>query len=124
LEAATMSLPIHPDPVPLRIDAHGDVRVGASRVLLDMVVHSFNDGATPETIVQDFSTLTLADTYAVIAYYLCHRQEVDEYLRQREAAGEQLRREIEARQPDRTGLRERLMARLKAAEDRNAAPAQ
>ncbi|HKI32037.1 MAG TPA: DUF433 domain-containing protein [Gemmataceae bacterium] len=119
-----MSFTIHADAAPLRVDAHGDVRVGASRVLLDMVVHSFNDGATPETIVQDFSTLTLADTYGAIAYYLRHRQEVDEYLRQREAVGQRLLREIEATQPDRTGLRERLMARLKAAEGRNAAPAQ
>jgi uncharacterized protein (DUF433 family) len=119
-----MSITIQTDAAPLRVDAQGDVRVGASRVLLDMVVHSFNEGATPETIIQDFPTLTLADTYGAIAYYLRHRQEVDEYIRQREEAGQRLLREIEARQPDRTGLRERLLARLKAAEGRNAAPPQ
>ena len=36
--------------------------------------------ATPETIVQRYSTLALADVYAVVTYYLRHRSEVEEYL--------------------------------------------
>ncbi|HWG42470.1 MAG TPA: hypothetical protein VN688_06750 [Gemmataceae bacterium] len=44
---------------PLREDAAGAVRVGDSRVLLELVIRAFQDGATPELIVQRYSTLTL-----------------------------------------------------------------
>jgi hypothetical protein len=40
---------------PLREDATGALRVGNSRVLLELVVRAFQDGATPETIVQRYS---------------------------------------------------------------------
>ena len=42
---------------PLREDAAGALRVGNSRVLLELVIRAFQDGATPETIVQRYSTL-------------------------------------------------------------------
>jgi len=35
---------------PLRAEADGALRVGNSRVLLEMVIHAFEDGATAETI--------------------------------------------------------------------------
>jgi len=106
-----MTLSIHVDPVPLRATPEGDVRIGATRVLLDMVVHAFDEGATPESVVQRYPTLPLADVYAVMAYCLRHRPEVDAYLqRQEECAGE-VRRKIEARQGDMSGIRERLLAR-------------
>jgi hypothetical protein len=72
--------------------------------LLDLVVHAFNEGATPETIVQSYSTLHLADVYAVIAYYLRYQAEVDEYLRDRQRQGEEVRRKIEARPGDLNGI--------------------
>src|SRR5262245_45355034 len=87
-------------PVPLRQGSRGELRVGNTRVLLELVVRAFEDGATPEEIVARYDTLDLADVYAVIAYYLRHRDEVAEYLRQHEAAAAELRRLIEARQPD------------------------
>jgi hypothetical protein len=37
---------------PLAEDASGALRVGSSRVLMELVVRAFQDGATPETIVQ------------------------------------------------------------------------
>lgn len=119
-----MRLTIHTDAVPLRVEENGDVRVGKTRVLLDMVVYAFNDGATPETIMQSFDTLDLADVYAVCAYYLRHREDVDAYLRWREAEGEKTRRMIEAAQGDMAGLRERLLARRKEWDERHATPAQ
>lgn len=72
------------EPPPLREDADGALRVGESRVLLELVLHAFQDGATPEAIVQRYSTLWLPDVYAVIAYYLRHREEVEAYLQKRE----------------------------------------
>lgn len=102
---------IAPDPVPLRMDEHGAVRVGGTRVLLDLVVHAFQEGATAEEIVDRYPTLVLADIYSTIGYYLQHREEVDHYLERRERQGEELRALIEARQGDSQGLRARLLAR-------------
>jgi len=62
---------------PLTEDASGALRIGNSRVLLEIVVRAFQDGATPESIVQRCSTLALPDVYAVLAYYLRHPNEVD-----------------------------------------------
>jgi uncharacterized protein (DUF433 family) len=93
------------------MDEHGAVRVGGTRVLLDLVVHAFQEGATAEEIVDRYPTLTLADIYSAIGYYLQHREEVNHYLEERERQGEELRALIEARQGDSQGLRERLLAR-------------
>jgi uncharacterized protein (DUF433 family) len=100
-------------PVPMQIDANGAVRVGATRVTLESVVHAYREGNTAEEIVEQFPTLSLADVHAVIAYWLTHQIEVEEYLRAREAEADELRRDIEAR-CDRRGLRERLLARQSA----------
>ena len=55
-----MELVIRDDPAPLRLDEHDDVRVGGSRVLLDLVVHAFQGGASPEAIVRSYDTLSLS----------------------------------------------------------------
>jgi uncharacterized protein (DUF433 family) len=102
---------IEPLPVPLREDETGAIRVGGTRVLLELVVRAFEDGATPETIVQRYETLKLADVYAVIGYCLTHKKEVAEYLAEREAQAAEVRRKIEASQPPRPGFREVLLAR-------------
>jgi hypothetical protein len=56
------------DAIPLSKDAHGVYRVGGTRVTLDLVVRSFNRGATPEEIAQAFPSLQLADIYQIIGY--------------------------------------------------------
>jgi uncharacterized protein (DUF433 family) len=106
-----MTLTLHTDPISLRIDEHGVIRVGDSQVLLDIVIREFNNGAEPEAIAHSFPTLNLADVYGVIAYYLRHRQEIDNYLHTRRREAEKLRQEIEARQPSRVELRAKLLAR-------------
>lgn len=95
---------------PLNTDDTGTIRVGKTRVRLDSVVYAFNQGHTPEEILMQFPSLELADIYAVIAYYLNNQTAVDEYIRQNEAAGNEIRREIEAR-PGYQAFRERLVAR-------------
>jgi uncharacterized protein (DUF433 family) len=95
---------------PLREDAAGAVRVGDSRVLLELVIRAFQDGATPETIVQRYATLALPDVYAVIAYYLRHRSEVEGYLARREQKAEEVRKKIQDRQGDLSEIRARLLA--------------
>lgn len=101
---------IPPQDVPLRQEATGAIRVGKTRVLLELVIRAFQDGATPETIVQRYSTLNLADVYAVIAYYLRHREQVEKYLSIREQQAKQIRERIESQQPDLSEIRERLLA--------------
>ncbi len=95
---------------PLREDADGAVRVGNSRVLLELVIRAFQDGATPEAIVQRYDTLALPDVYSVIAYYLRHRSEVEAYLARREQKAEEVRQRIETQQGDLSEIRARLLA--------------
>lgn len=99
------------EPIPLSTDADGVIRVAGTRITLDTVIDTFMTGASPEEIAEDFPVLRLDDVYAVITYYLRHRDEVDAYLRDRRTRAEVLRREIEAHSPQ-TGLRDRLLARL------------
>src|SRR5436190_12006376 len=103
--------------VPLREEPSGIIRVGKSRVLLELVLHAFKAGATPEAIVQSYETLHLADVYAVISRFLAAPEPFEEYLRQRDAAAEETRRLIEAQQGPQTNLREILLARAKAGEE-------
>jgi uncharacterized protein (DUF433 family) len=105
-----MIMPNQSIAVPLYDDGQGGVRVTGTRVLLERVVHAFEDGATPEGIVQSYDSLQLADVYAVLTWYLRHKAEVEDYLRTRAEKAEAIRRTIEAKQPDRAALRARLMA--------------
>src|ERR1700728_3878552 len=89
-------LPIHTDRPPLRIAEGGSVRVGNSRISLDLIVEQYENGMTPEDLVRAYDTLVLADVYAVIAYYLRHRDEVRAYLKRRAEEAEALRAKIEA----------------------------
>jgi uncharacterized protein (DUF433 family) len=97
-------------PVPLREDAHGVVRVVGSRVTLDSIVAVFDRGATPEEIVQSFPSLALGDVYAVLAWVVSRRSEVDAYLAGRGVEEASVRADVELRFPS-VGLRERLLAR-------------
>ncbi|MEX0703175.1 MAG: DUF433 domain-containing protein [Planctomycetales bacterium] len=109
-----MTFPLAAEAPPLREDASGSVRVGNSRVLLELVIRAFQNGATPETIVQRYPTLSLADVYAVITYYLRHRDEVVDYLARRESEAAEVRERIEERQGDLSEIRKRLAARRQA----------
>ncbi|HEY3282179.1 MAG TPA: DUF433 domain-containing protein [Armatimonadota bacterium] len=94
----------------VRIDEAGTARLGGTRVTLDSLVYSFNQGCTAEEIQAQYPSLSLAQVYGGITYYLWHRQEVDDYLAERERAAEQVRAENEVRFSP-AGLRERLAAR-------------
>jgi uncharacterized protein (DUF433 family) len=104
----------------LRMDEGGAIRVGNTRVLLDLVIHEFRNGATPEGIAESYDALTLPDVYAVLAVYLRNPGPIDDYLRRREVEVQEVRRTIEASQPPRANLRATLLARLKARETENA----
>ena len=109
-----MTLTLQAEAPPLREDKAGALRVGDSRVLLELVIRAFQDGATPETIVQRYPTLALPDVYAVVAYYLRHRSEVEKYLAGRERKAEEIRQRMESQQGDLSEIRARLLAHRQA----------
>ena len=84
--------------------------LAGTRVSLDSVVHCFNEGLSPETIVGEFETLTLAQVFGAIAFYLENQPAIDAYrLRQ-------LKR-FEAARRDAAPLPENLRQRLAAARE-------
>lgn len=109
-----MPVAIQPETPPLRTDPDGTIRVGKSRIVLERIVRAFQDGATPQSIADNYPTVTLADVYGVIAYYLRHRAEVDVYVAERERQANELQRRIEAEYGSQEGLRGRLLDRLQS----------
>lgn len=93
------ALALGADSLPLRVDEGGVVRVGNSRISLDLIVEGYENGVTPEDLVRSYDTLALADVYAAISYYLRHRDLVRAYLRRRVEEAEGLRVKIEAQRP-------------------------
>ena len=87
--------------------------MGDTRVLLELVILAFQQGETPEGIVDSYPSLQLADVYAIVTYYLTHRSQINAYMRQADTQAEQIQREIEADySPEVLALRARLRARL------------
>lgn len=82
--------------IPLQTDEHGAIRVSGTRVTLDTLIARYQQGDTPEAIHEGFPTVPLTDIYAVIAYYLAQRAELDAYLKWRDEEAERFRQEVEA----------------------------
>ena len=93
------------------------MRVGRSRIGLDLIVEQSENGMTPEDIVRVYDTVLLADIHEVIAYYLRHRDAVHSFLKRREADSKALRSKVEAERPRIS--REELLARRSASENAN-----
>lgn len=98
--------------IPVYQDEHGRLRVGDSRVLLDLIVYSYRQGNTPETIIEQYPSLSLDQVYFAIGYYLRHSNEVDAYLQEQEADVDALRQHDQSENPPKL-TREILLARLK-----------
>jgi len=96
--------------IPLVTGTDGVMRMRGTRVTLETVVAAFAEGATPEEIVQQYSSVSLADVYQVVGYYLQHSAELAPYLERRREELCQMRSLNEARYPA-AGVRERLLAR-------------
>ena len=95
--------------LPLEEDS-GVIRVRGTRVTLDSVWEAFNEGATAEEIVQQYPSLSLADAYQSIGYFLRHPSEVHEYLLRRSGQHRDVQASNEARwRPH--GIRARLTGR-------------
>ena len=109
-----MNLALERELPPLHQDENGAIRVGKSRVLLELVIQAFQDGATPGIIIQQYDTLTLSDTYQTIGYYLSHKLIVEAYLRDREQLAQAMKVTISTLHPELPDLRARLLASQKS----------
>lgn len=101
--------------VPIVMGEDRVIRLTGRRLQLETITLDFQEGHSPETIAQSY-TVPLADIYQVLGYYLRHKNDVDEYVRQRLHEAEEWRKEIEARWLQ-DGVRERLLARWRAKQD-------
>lgn len=101
---------------PLHVWDDGTIRVGSSRLTIDFLVEAFSAGMSPEEFVRVYPTITLAEAYGAIGYYLSHRTELDAYIAEGKGRAEALRQEIES-QPGyrewRDSLKEKLVQRAR-----------
>lgn len=72
------------------------MRVGDTDVLLDSVLGSWQQGASPEMIRRQFPALSLEDVYGAIAWSLGHPDEVAAYLKRQDALWQELQAQGEA----------------------------
>ena len=113
--------------VPLTQWEDGSIRITGSRVPLYSVIYHFELGSTPEQIAYKFQGLNPADIYAVIAFYLNHRDAIDKYLQEQEAEAEARLRQFESDpkyQREKREFRERLLARWAARQQEKALQSQ
>lgn len=101
---------LSPQQAPLTADKHGSFVVTGTRVPLEVVVGDFNRGASPEEIVLAYPSLSLADVYAVIAYYLREQESIDTYVARQDERAEAARARHSVDETSRT-LRAKLLAR-------------
>lgn len=99
--------------VPLTQWEDGSIRVKDTRLLIDMIIYPHLRGECPEEIFESFPCdyYTVADIYAVIAYYLANKEKLDKYLAQREKKAGELWKKIEAN-PKQKEHREKLRERM------------
>ena len=95
---------------PIKMDKDGVFRVGGTRVRLETVITAFQMGRTPDQIFDSYPAITLSDIYAVISYYLQHKEDVDPYLARRKMEQDESERRIRARFPS-DGIMDKLLAR-------------
>jgi uncharacterized protein (DUF433 family) len=61
--------------------APDEIRIRDTRIGLENILYRLIDcSCTPETIVEQFPSLSLEQVHAVLEYYQQHQQEVEEYM--------------------------------------------
>ena len=116
---------IEEEGVPLDVWDDGSVRVGGTRLSLQVVVTAYNLGEPIAQIADDYGQMPHDVIAAVIGYYLRHRETVDEYVQE----GERIAEETWAKIMDLPGqaefmerMRNRVAAHRTAPVERNARP--
>jgi len=91
-------------------EMHGVLRVGGTRLTLDLLVHAYQDGLTAEEIHIQYPSVSLSDIYSTILLYINCKTDVDAYLASRECERREAEVEIRKRY-GKPNLRERLLGR-------------
>ncbi len=89
-------------------EKNGGLYLAGTGVSLDSVVIRFQQGASPDKIVQSFQTLKLSQVYGAIAYYLENEKTIADYVAEGERELERSAVPLSEQNPD-------LFARLEAA---------
>lgn len=89
----------------------GVYRVCGTRVALDSIVYLFRQGRSPESIQDSFPSLSLAQVYAAISFYLDHEAEVGAYLARNEAAEQESSEQLAREFPKGAALKSRVAQR-------------
>ena len=111
-------LPLAPEPLPLRLDEGGVVRIGRSRISLDLVVEQYENGMRAEDLIRAYDTLYLRTsmrssltTFGIVTRYIA-------YLKRRTSEAQRHARENRNQHP--RIPREELVTRRSALETANA----
>src|SRR3990170_9132436 len=68
-------------------------RIAGHRIRVqDIVVWHEKLGMSPDEIVHDHPTITLADVYAALSYYWDHRDEIERAIKEEQALANELRK--------------------------------
>ena len=78
-----------------------------SRVPLARIVYEFQNGAAPETIRLDYSTLSLEQVYGAITFFLGNKEEVEKDI----AELRRIEEEFMKAHPNPPGLKQKLLER-------------
>jgi len=100
--------------VPIYMNEHGTIRVNGTRIPLQNIIVLFNRNETPEQIHRAFDTVPVVAIYAIIAWYLDHREMVDVYVAEQDTIEEAIWSEHYAQHPEQIGHTERLRNRIAA----------
>jgi uncharacterized protein (DUF433 family) len=74
-------------------------RITGTRVSLDSIVYDYLSGLSPESIADNFDSLSLEQVYGAITFYLSHRDEVDRHLMSNRTKFDALRKKARESHP-------------------------
>jgi len=81
-------------------EREGEYYAARTRVPVGVVVAAWKRGDAPERIVEQFPSLSLADDYGVITYYLDHEREMEAHFARLRDEEDQARQAARAADPD------------------------
>jgi uncharacterized protein (DUF433 family) len=97
----------------LTTDDGGFIHLTGHRIGLHHIVRYYNEGYSPETLWEQFPTLSLALIHKVLGFYLENKDQVDDYCRKEEEAFEAIAEAAPSKFPL-AELRKRLEAKRRA----------
>ena len=92
---------------------NGGYYIAGTRISLDSVVYLYRDGASAETIQDDFPSLSLEQIHGAIAFYLANKKRVDANISEGEQELNRLVPSLEAAKPELHARLERARQELK-----------